>query len=203
MPPRGYDLRVFAPYTRRPDDQHESHPRLRRLRAPAACRCRLRAEDRASARHPLGAAEDRLGQGRPHPRPLWDRSLEDACRSERAAAGRADHLLPRLNAPRGRCQLQGPAPRNRPWESRRNSDALPRPAAAVGGSATRVAFWWRCDSDLPLVPCGFAPISTHPDRGKVDFAVPVQQTSGGCPAAHATSPTRSRNTIRRANRRGQ
>jgi hypothetical protein len=32
------------------------------------------------------------------PCPLWDRSLEDAWRSDRAATGRAEQLLPRLNA---------------------------------------------------------------------------------------------------------
>jgi hypothetical protein len=57
-------------------------------------------EDSASARSSRGVAEDRLGQGRPHPRPLWDRSLKDARRSERSAAGRADQPLPQLRRQR-------------------------------------------------------------------------------------------------------
>src|SRR6266542_6975009 len=53
-------------------------------------------EDSANARSPLGGAEDRLGPSRPHPRRVWDRSLEDARRSDRSAARRADQPLPPL-----------------------------------------------------------------------------------------------------------
>ncbi len=57
-------------------------------------------EDSAGARGPLGGPENRLGQSRPHPRPMWDRSLEDARRSDRSATGRADRPLPPLTRQR-------------------------------------------------------------------------------------------------------
>jgi hypothetical protein len=42
----------------------------------------------------------RIGSVRPHPRPLWDRSFEDARGSDRSATGRADQPLPQLSRQR-------------------------------------------------------------------------------------------------------
>jgi hypothetical protein len=96
-------------------------------------------EDSASARSPLGAAEDRLGPGRAYPCPVWDRSLEDPCRPERAATGRADQLLPRLNGRRrGRWQVArasaAKAPVGKRWKKWR---VTPAPLSPVSGTATR------------------------------------------------------------------
>jgi hypothetical protein len=83
------------------ESEAEEGTRVREDRAGAGRRrpTRLR-EDGAGARCPLGAPEDRLGQSRPHPRSMWDRSLEDARRSDRSTTGRADHPLPPLTRQR-------------------------------------------------------------------------------------------------------
>jgi hypothetical protein len=57
-------------------------------------------EDGADPRCPVGGAEDRLRPSRPDPRPMSDRSLEDARRSDRSATRRADQPLPPLTRQR-------------------------------------------------------------------------------------------------------
>ena len=92
-------------------------------------------EDGAGARSSRGAAQDRLGQGRPHPRPLWDRSLKDARRSHRSATWRADQPLAELSCRRR--LLAGTKTENPAGASRRGSRAFyssenPSPAILSG-----------------------------------------------------------------------
>ena len=83
------------------ESEAEEGARLGKDRAGADPRRPTRlCEDSAGARGALGGPEGRLGQGRPHPRPMWGRSLEDARRSDRSATGRADRPLPPLTRQR-------------------------------------------------------------------------------------------------------
>ena len=79
------------------ESEAEKGARLGKDRAGADPRRPTRlCEDGADPRCPLGGAEDRLGPSRPDPRPMSDRSLEDARRSDRSATRRADQPLPPL-----------------------------------------------------------------------------------------------------------
>ena len=79
------------------ESEAEKGARLGKGRAGADPRRPTRlCEDGADPRCPVGGAEDRLGPSRPDPRPMSDRSLEDARRSDRSATPRADQPLPPL-----------------------------------------------------------------------------------------------------------